>query len=127
MLEQFFEHNNADVDIRHCRDQYMSIVEDGINFIAFHGDNALYKRKPVELVNEFRTGDTSNYVVVLSGHVHQFKMRGSAKNFMDITLGSVCSPDHFTRDQLGFSTTPSCMIGKKSPYWGFDFTVINLY
>lgn len=120
-----FIHNYVDDDgiIRFSADS------EALSFIGHHGDALLSKRTATELTNLFKMGNSNNYTVLFQGHYHSQKGLSEGPNFIYLQLGSVCSGDEYSQNELGVGAQPSFLIGRQAgnKAYGFDYRKITLY
>jgi hypothetical protein len=100
--------------------------EGNLSIIGFHGDSSLMKRKPIELMNLFKIGNSRNYTIIMNGHWHFGKFTEGV-NYIQIGSGSVCSVDGFIQNEIGGGAQPSYIIGTQSKGYGFNFERIMLF
>lgn len=110
--------------IEYHRDGVISINDDGLNVIGFHGDNALIKRKGEEIHAVFAK-DKNHHSLILNGHYHSFESKENHQ-FTKIQLGSVCSNDKYELYQLGVRNTPSFLIVKNEIGVGVEWKKIPI-
>lgn len=115
---------SSNVVIEYHADGVISLNDDGINVIGFHGDNALIKRKAEEIHTVF-SKDRNHHSVILNGHYHSFKSDENAQ-YTKIQMGSICSNDKYEMYQLGVRNTPSFLIFKHEKDAGIEWKKIPL-
>lgn len=116
--------SEKNVSLVYHEDGVISLNEDGINVIGFHGDNALIKRKSEEIHTVFAK-DRNHHSVILNGHYHSFKSEETA-HFTKIQMGSICSNDKYENYQLGVRNKPSFLIFKHEKGCGIEWKKVPL-
>jgi UDP-2,3-diacylglucosamine pyrophosphatase LpxH len=104
--------------IRHYDEEY------DINVIAFHGDNNVYKRKPLELHNMYAENCNANSII-MTGHFHNFSVNETHR-VCRVTLGAICSNDSYEYTQVGVANIPSFFVFTPSDNGMFDYSRISL-
>lgn len=103
----------------------LSLQRGKICLFAHHGDSALNKKKPSEIVNAWGQG-TSSYHIILKGHWHSLKA-DEGTNYLTLTTPSVASADKFILEELGNNNLPGFILGHEPECYGFDYKKITLY
>lgn len=114
------------VDVRTYPEGVFSVVVGSINVIGFHGDSLLGKAKATDILNRFRSGDSSLYTIIANGHYHA-TVTEEGHNFLRMTVGPVCSADDYVQNNLGKGSQPSAMFVETSPGYGVDLHKKTLY
>lgn len=96
-----------------------------ICLFAHHGDSALNKKKPSELVNIYGEG-TACYHIIVKGHWHSLKA-DEGTNYLTLTTPSVASADKYILEELGNNNLPGFILGHEPDCYGFDYKKLTLY
>lgn len=125
-LEKIYKDESI-IKIHTYENGIISFEDDDISFIGHHGDKQLNKRKPEEIMNLFKLGNNENFTLIANGHFHSM-VQNEGLNYMELQVGSVCSSDDYSHDNLGYGNQPSFVLGGKAKEgYGFDFRKITLY
>jgi hypothetical protein len=103
-----------------------SVVAGSTNVIAFHGDSSLGKTRSTDILNRFRSGDSSLYTVIANGHWHATVV-DEGHNYTRMTVGPVCSADDYVQNNLAKGSQPSVMFAEAAPGYGIDLHKKTLY
>lgn len=111
MLKKIY--NNTRVKINYNKEGVISTNDSNMNVIAFHGDNNINKRKPLEL-HHLYAKDKNKHSVILSGHFHSFKVEEHG-SYTRIQLGALCSTDSHEKYSVGVThhTSAVCFSSTK--------------
>ena len=104
----------------------MSVVVGRLNVIGFHGDSSLAKVKTPELLNTFRSGDSSLYSIIASAHFHAMVV-DEGHNYLRMTIGPVCSADDYSQNNLSKGSQPSAILMEAAVGYGADLSKKTLY
>lgn len=123
-LAKLFQAKKLDINVKYYDDGLISLNNGYMNVIAFHGDNNLVKKSPVELQQVFAKNKNIPSVII-SGHYHSFKVEENS--FVTrVQLGSICSNDKYERYQLGVSNEPSALTFYCDAETGINLRKISL-
>jgi hypothetical protein len=117
------------VEVHYYSDGIMKFAIPGLSFIGFHGDNSLFKQKASDLMNMFKVGDAQNFTLIMNGHYHALsqKTKDEGPNYAKYTVGSVCSADDFSQNQLCVGAQPSAMIIRRARVFGVNLRKFTLH
>lgn len=118
---------NGLIQVNIYEDGIMRFEDDGLSFIATHGDSPVSKKPAIDLINLFKVGDSKNYTVILKGHLHHSKQIDEGPNFVYLQAGALCSADGFTQNTLGLGAQPSILTINKGKHYGVDYKKSVLY
>jgi hypothetical protein len=105
---------------------YFSVTVGRLNIIGFHGDSGLAKVKTPELLNTYRSGDSSHFTVVVSAHLHH-NVTDEGHNYLRMTIGSICSTDDYAQNNLAKGSQPSGIFVEAARGYGVDLHKKTLY
>jgi hypothetical protein len=117
--------NESNFSVEMPENNLLRLKRGKICLFAHHGDSALNKKKPSELVNIWGEG-TACYHVLLKGHWHSLKA-DEGTNYLTLTTPSVASADKFILEELGNNNLPGFILGHEPECYGFDYKKITLY
>jgi predicted phosphodiesterase len=112
------------VYIEYFKEGLMSFEADGISVITSHGEESIAKKSADTIMNLHKVGDTQNFTVIASGHLHNFSQKpfDEGINYVRFQVSSICSPDDYSVNKLGVGAQPSFALGSRADGYGFDFT-----
>lgn len=113
------------VEVIMPKNNLLKLVRGKICVFAQHGDSAMNKKKPSELVNLWGEG-TSCYHLLLKGHWHSLKA-DEGTNYLTLVAPSVTSADKYILEELGNNSLPGFILGNEPNCYGFDYKKITLF
>lgn len=102
------------------------LVKGNLCIFAQHGDSALSKKRPAELMTLFGEGN-EYYHTFFKGHWHYLKAE-EGTNSLAIQVPAVASTDRYILEEVGSNCLPGFIIGSEPEMGrGFDYKKITLY
>jgi predicted phosphodiesterase len=111
------------VEIEYFKEGVMSFEADGISVITSHGEEAIAKKDAEKIMNMHKVGDSQNFTVIASGHLHNFSQKpyDEGINYARFQVSSICSADDYSVNKIGVGAQPSFVLGSRADGYGFDF------